>query len=177
MNRRQFIASVGATVSISSAGCGSDSSTNSPSSDTTQESENLETTAEPLEPPTQTQSATPASNVNFLIDDTIELPEGGSSYVDFSVSSPVTVEYDFVVQNDVNVDLFIVSLRNFERYQSGQSFSTIQTVDGSEAMGEVRVSRGNYYVILDHSEKGPTSPPGQFEQVSATVDATISYVS
>lgn len=176
MDRRQFITSVGAVISLSAAGCSSESSTNSSNPDSTEDHENPETNTESIETSTQIRSSTPASDANVLIDDTIELPEGDNSYADFSVSSPATVEYDFTVQNNIEIDFFVLSLRNFERYQSGQSFTAIQTVDGSEAADNIKVSRGNYYVVLDHSDRGPTSPPGQFERVSATVDATISYV-
>jgi hypothetical protein len=177
MNRRQFLASVGTAFTVSAAGCGSDSSANSPTSDTVERTEISETPTEPPEISTDVKSATPVSETTVLVDDTITLPEGENLFADFSVSSPVTVEYEFSVQEDIEIDFFVLSLSNFRQYRSGQSFTAIQSVDDSEAMDSVRISRGNYYIVLDHSSRGPTSPPGQFEKVSATVNATISYSS
>ncbi|SDG35332.1 hypothetical protein SAMN05216218_12613 [Halorientalis regularis] len=175
MDRRQFLTSVGAVITMSTAGCSSESATDSPNPDSTDDTEGPETTTEAIETSTQARSSTPVSDTNILIDDTIELSEGENSHADFSVSSPATVEYDFTVQDNIEIDFFVLSLGNFQRYRSGQSFTAIQAVDGSEAADNISISRGNYYVVLDHSDRGPTSPPGQFEKVSATVDATISY--
>ncbi|RXK48676.1 hypothetical protein [Halorientalis pallida] len=176
MDRRQFISSVSALISIPAAGCSSNSSTDSPNSGTTENTEDPEMTTGSSEVSTGIKSQTPAPDANGLIDDTIELPEGENLHADFSVSSPAIIEYDFTVENNIEIDLFVLSLGDFQQYQSGQSFSTIQTVDGSEATGDVEVPRGNYYVVIDHSDRGPISPPGQFEQVSATIDVTISYI-
>jgi hypothetical protein len=177
MNRRQFVASTGIIMSMSAAGCSSDSATSTSTENTADETERSNTATQSQEPPTQSVSETPRSEITNLIDETITLPEGDNFHADFSVSSPATVEYNFTVQDDIEIDLFVLSLSDFQKYQSRQSFTTIETVDSSGGTGTVSVSRGNYYVVLDHSDRGPTSPPGQFEQVSATIDATISYTS
>lgn len=175
MNRRQFCGSVGAIISMSTAGCSSDSATSSPTEKTTDKAESSKTITQSPEQPPETRSGTPAAEATILIDDTITLPEGENSYADFSVSEPATVEYDFSVEENKKIDLFVLSLSNFQRYRSKQSFTSIKTIDSSGGMGTVNISRGNYYVVLDHSERGPTEPPGQFGKVSATVEATISY--
>lgn len=182
--RRRYLITSGLAATIGLSGCtgnseddsGADNSNKQSKTQTSTNTSTERTDAAAATSSTMQESSetTPLSKV--IVDDRFTLTEGSFNSYDFSVSSKTTVEYNFTVGNGVKIDTYLVTLDEYQNYEGGRMFRSIAASRGSDAdTKEIEINRGNYYLIIDHTNMGSVTPPDPIDQVSAEVKIRATY--
>ncbi|RXK48677.1 hypothetical protein [Halorientalis pallida] len=118
----------------------------------------------------------PESELGVLANESVTIEEGNYIAYDFTINSKTIFNYKIDVENDVRVDIFVISTSGFVRYKKDQFIEPIATTeDTDDDSGEFAIPKGNYYFVIDHTEKLEAEPPGQFKSVPAEVNIQIGY--
>lgn len=169
-SRRSFLTALGAGAGMVLSGCVSDDIA------TDKNGSNSEQTTIPETTPRSQINTVSGSSANVLADEVVTIPEGNFVAYDFSTDSKLRIYYDIDVNNNVRIDLFVISTSGFVHYKRDQYIEPVATTeDTAGASGEFLIPKGNYYFVVDHTEKLEAEPPGQFESVSAEADIEITY--
>lgn len=99
--------------------------------------------------------------------------------IDFQDGPAMEVGYDIQVQEGPNIDVLVMNNANFQKYESGESFSyasdwsDLDTGNTDESF--TLQEHGTWYLVLDHtSEPEDGTQPASVGAESATVAWTVS---
>lgn len=165
--RRAVLAGTGTALLAGLAGCGGDggeggTDTDSPTPNATTEDE-------------QTPTATPTAQT--VVDQELTLREGGYESWQFYVDSRFTLEYDIeVLEDGPPVDVYVVVNRQLNPFEAERAFDRVASSEGVQSDSvSATIESGTYHVIVDHSNRGATEPPGGLTQDPVDVSIAASY--
>jgi hypothetical protein len=168
--RRRFLFTLGTVTGTMLSGCISDKTVSDRETDARRESQNRDTEDQ------SRRSTVPAPTPGTLTDELVNIEEGEFVAYDFTIDSEIQLDYNITVTNNVRVDIFVISTGGFVRYKRDQFIEPVAaTEDTSGDSGQFRISKGNYYFVIDHTKKLEAEPPGQFESVPAKVEIKVTY--
>lgn len=171
-SRRDLLMGAGMAAWLTLSGCVSDETTPGANDDATAAGSDEVTTR----PGAQETVPGPETSSSILMDRTETID--GNDYIaeDFSTSSEVQFTYRLTVESNIPVDLFVVTTSGFIRYKQGKRITpeVLQPRINNDS-GDFTVPQGNYYVVVDNTDRLEAEPPGQLESKSATVDIEITY--
>lgn len=170
--RREFLIGAGMAAGLTLSGCVSDEAV--PSSNTTDAETGTDgaTTA----PRAQETIPGPDETSDVLLDRTVTI--GGNDYIaeGFSIDSETRFRYRLRVESNIPVDLFVVTTSEFLHYEQGMRITPeVLEPRVNNDSGDFTVPQGNYYVVVDNTDRLEAEPPGQLESKSAEVDIKITY--
>lgn len=91
----------------------------------------------------------------------------------FQLNRGATVDISVEVHSGPSIDVIVVDELNFQQYRSGNAFVHYSACGGIASQGFLRscgLPAGQYYVLLDNTDAGATSPP--FNGVNDGADTT-----
>ncbi|SDG45944.1 hypothetical protein [Halorientalis regularis] len=170
--RRDFLLGAGMAAGLTLSGCVSDETIPGATDDATAAGADEVTTG----PGAQETVPGPETSSDILMNKKVTID--GNEYIaeDFSLNSEVQFRYRLTVKSNIPVDLFVVTTSEFIRYKQGKRI-TPEVLEPriNNDSGDFTVPQGNYYVVVDNTDRLEAEPPGQLESKSATVDIEITY--
>lgn len=169
--RRAILATAGTSIAVGLAGCGGDGSDGD---DEDGAGTGAGPTATPEAEDTQTESD--VAMVETIVDERIHLREDNYESWQFYLDEESTTEYEFTETNGIEIDVYIVEHRQLSPFESEVAFDSVAE---SEAITSDAISTelptGTYHLIVDHSSRGRTTPPGGLGQDPVDVEITATY--
>lgn len=167
--RRAVLAGTGTALLSGLAGCGGDGGEDGGDNDTADGTPTATTEDE--------QTPTPTTAAETIVDQELTLREGGYESWQFYVDSEFTLEYDIqVLEGGPPVDAYVVVNRQLQTFRAQQVFDAAVASEGVESdTVSTTLESGTYHVIVDHSGRGATEPPGGLTQDPVDVSITASY--
>lgn len=120
------------------------------------------------EPQTQTETIT---------DTTRDVQEDEYVYMDFTLPRQGQLEYDFLVRDGPEIELWVMPSDEFTHLQAGERFQYNGGGSGASDQGTLTLNSGDYVIVLDNTETGEISPPTNFDDdiASVEIEATMTY--
>lgn len=91
----------------------------------------------------------------------------------------LSVSYEFVVRGGPNVDVYVMSEREYQYFENGNRakyFSSWSSENTGLAQTEINLQEDGMYVILvDNSDFGATQPPSNFDDDIVDVEYELTY--
>lgn len=112
-----------------------------------------------------------------LADARREIEEDDYVFWDFSVPSSGTVQYDYIVREGPDIELWVMPSDEFNHYQAEERFQYNGGGSGASDRGSVSLAGGDYVLVLDNTNMGSVSPPANLANdiASVEIDATVTY--
>lgn len=125
---------------------------------------------------TETDTPTPTPSVETVVDDELHLQEGGYESWQFYVSGSFTLDYEFTVTEGSAIDVYVVEHRQLQHFEAQRVFESVVASEGAESDSVTQqLPEATYHLIVDHSVRGSTDPPGGLTQDPVDVQITATY--
>lgn len=117
----------------------------------------------------------PGSEVT-LYDKQIQIQEDHYYSFTIKMDEPRQVAVEYQVVKGPTVDIYFVDSKNYYRFKDHDDlkyFSDLSTFGLNNAEKQAKLSSGDYYLIVDNTDRGPTMPPMNMYNDVATVNMEI----
>lgn len=109
-----------------------------------------------------------------VVDDTEVVEEDQYLSYDFDFDSDRTMEYEFIVRDGPNIDVFVAETEEYNHYTQGEAFEYYgDSLDTSTATETIDLAAGEYKIVLDNTDYVEAQPPTNFDGDPAEVDITV----
>lgn len=108
-----------------------------------------------------------------ILDTRTEVQEDGYQTWSWNPEQSLEVRSEFTVRDGPEVEVFLLESTEFDEYQAGNRFYSIESLSGTSDRTTFSVESGNYRLLLDHTSAGNISPPTNFNDDVADVEITV----
>lgn len=124
---------------------------------------------------TRTTMATPTGTPVPILTRTIEVEEDEWSRHTWAQSGEATLDYEFEVTDGPAIDVLVMTLGQFELFRQGQSADYLPAASAPDSTGaRIRATleppEERYILVFDNTYFGPSGPPRNAIDDTATVD-------
>lgn len=109
------------------------------------------------------------------ISDTRQIPEDEWYAIEFDISQPSTIQYQFTVREGPEIDVYLFSADEYQSYSDGERArffgdGSVEEDVGGEA--EITVESGEYRLVFDNTDFG-SDPPANLDDDVAEVEFEV----
>lgn len=111
-----------------------------------------------------------------VLDDFTNVREDHWTTWSWSFEKTTLFEYNFVVRDGPDIDVFVTTDTEYQEFEDGNRFRTMSGLSSVGSTGdraEESIPVGDYVLVVDNSNYGPTSPPTNFDEDIAEVEMTV----
>jgi hypothetical protein len=110
------------------------------------------------------------TNRERIVNNREEVAEDEYIRFSFDLNREATLDYEFVVRNGPDIEIFIMDDAEFDEFQAGNRFQVYSDSGGASGSDIVTLQEDSYRLVVDNTSAGSIEPPTNFDDDVAEVE-------